>query len=172
VGISKVRTREEHDRALELAFRYDTKVLVEECITGREIECAVLGNAAPEASVPGEILPRHDFYDYDAKYIDAQGAGLEIPAKLDPSKSAEVRALAARVFTLLCCEGMARVDMFLEPAGRLVVNEINTIPGFTRISMYPKLWEASGVPYAALIDRLIDLARERFAAERALETTV
>jgi D-alanine-D-alanine ligase len=172
VGISKVRTAEEYRGALSVAFRYDTKVLVEECITGREIECAVLGNADPLASVPGEILPSHDFYDYEAKYIDEHGAALQIPAAVAPEKSQEIRALAVRTFTVLCCDGMARVDMFLEPGGRLVVNEINTIPGFTRISMYPKLWEASGVPYGELLDRLIKLAREKFQVERELRTTV
>jgi D-alanine-D-alanine ligase len=172
VGISKVRTAEEYRGALSVAFRYDTKVLVEECITGREIECAVLGNADPLASVPGEILPSHDFYDYEAKYIDEHGAALQIPAAVAPEKSQEIRALAVRIFTVLCCDGMARVDMFLEPGGRLVVNEINTIPGFTRISMYPKLWEASGVPYGELLDRLIKLAREKFQVERELRTTV
>jgi D-alanine-D-alanine ligase len=172
VGISKVRTAGELGKALELAFRFDTKVVVEQCITGREIECAVLGNEAPAASVPGEILPTHDFYDYEAKYIDEHGAGLEIPARLDEAKSAEVRALAARAYTVLCCDGMARVDMFLEPGGRILVNEINTIPGFTRISMYPKLWEATGIPYGELIDRLIGLAMEKFRTERDLQTTV
>ncbi len=172
VGISKVRTPEEYERAVALAFRYDTKVLLEECITGREIECAVLGNAAPAASVPGEIRPTHDFYDYEAKYIDEHGAALVIPAALDPGKREEIRALAVRAFSTLCCDGMARVDMFLEPGGRVLINEINTIPGFTRISMYPKLWEASGVSYGELLDKLIQLAMEKFTVERDLETTV
>jgi D-alanine-D-alanine ligase len=172
VGVSKVRSAQEYRRAVDLAFRYDTKVLVEECITGREIECAVLGNADPAASVPGEILPSHDFYDYEAKYIDEHGAALRIPAELTAEASRSVRELAVRSFTVLCCEGMARVDMFLEPGGRAVVNEINTIPGFTRISMYPKLWEASGIPYGKLIDRLVELALERYRVERVLLTTV
>ena len=170
VGVSKVRTEAEYVTALENAFRYDTKVLLEEGIVGREIECAVLGNADPIASVPGEILPTHDFYDYEAKYIDEHGAALEIPAKLDAATAEEVRRLAVRAFTVLCCEGMARVDMFLDKKGRVLVNEINTIPGFTRISMYPKLWEASGVPYSELIDRLISLALERFRTEQGLAT--
>jgi D-alanine-D-alanine ligase len=171
VGISKVRTEGEYGTAIDLAFRYDTKVIVEECIDGREIECAVVGNADPIASIPGEIIPSHDFYDYEAKYIDEHGAALEIPARLDPSITEEVRRLAVRSFHVLCCEGMARVDMFLEKGGRVVVNEINTIPGFTRISMYPKLWEASGIAYGELIDRLITLAIERFQTERALATS-
>jgi D-alanine-D-alanine ligase len=170
VGVSKVRTPEEFAAALELAFRYDTKALIEECINGREIECSVLGNCEPLVSVPGEIKATHDFYDYEAKYIDENGAELEIPARLDPQTTAEVRRLAARAFTVLSAEGMARVDMFLQADGRILVNEINTIPGFTRISMYPKLWEASGISYGDLVDRLIRLALERFEVEQALET--
>ena len=173
VGVSKVRREEEFTKAVETAFRYDTKVLVEECIVGREVECAVLGNSAPIASVPGEILPGHDFYDYDAKYLDEHGAVLKIPAELGASVQSEVQELALKAFTTLCCEGMARVDMFVRdgvPSGRVVVNEINTIPGFTRISMYPKLWEASGISYAELIDRLIGLAQERFEIERNLSS--
>jgi D-alanine-D-alanine ligase len=171
VGISKVRNEGEYRKAVDLAFQYDTKVIVEETIDGREIECAVLGNADPIASVPGEIIPSHDFYDYEAKYLDEHGAALEIPARLDPPITEEVKRLAVRSFQLLCCEGMGRVDMILNKSGRLVVNEINTIPGFTRISMYPKLWEASGIPYSELIDRLIALAIERFQTERSLATS-
>ncbi len=170
VGVSKAQTVPEFSRAMELAFRYDTKVIVEECIRGREVECSVLGNARPEASLPGEILPAHDFYDYEAKYIDENGAALLIPAPLDESVTAEVRRLAVRAFTVLCCQGMARVDMFVEPGGRVLVNEINTIPGFTRISMYPKLWEATGVSFGELVDRLIALAIECFHAEQGLAT--
>jgi D-alanine-D-alanine ligase len=172
VGVSKVRTGGEFDEALRLAFRYDTKAVVEEFVDGREIECSVLGNDDPIASVPGEVLPTHEFYDYEAKYLDEHGAVLEIPARLGPGKADEVRALAVRAFRVLCCAGMARVDLFLRPDGGLLVNEINTIPGFTRISMYPKLWEASGVPYRELVDRLIRLAIERHEAERGLKTSV
>jgi D-alanine-D-alanine ligase len=170
VGVSKTRDAREFAQAMELAFRYDTKALVEECIRGREVECSVLGNDRPEASLPGEILPSHDFYDYEAKYIDENGAVLQIPARLEDSVTAEVRRLAVRAFTVLCCQGMARVDMFVEPGGRVLVNEINTIPGFTRISMYPKLWEATGISFGELVDRLISLAVERFAAEQRLAT--
>ena len=172
VGVSKVRTAGEFAEALRLAFRYDTKAVVEEFVDGREIECSVLGNDDPVASVPGEVLPTHEFYDYEAKYLDEHGAALEIPARLGPGKADEVRALAVRAFRVLCCAGMARVDLFLRPDGGLLVNEINTIPGFTRISMYPKLWEASGVPYRELVDRLIRLAIERHEAERGLKTSV
>jgi D-alanine-D-alanine ligase len=155
------------------AFQYDTKVLVEECIKGREIECAVLGNQEPIASVPGEIVTGggHDFYDYDAKYLDENGAALCIPAALEGPTTERVRALAVRAFTVLCCAGMARVDMFLRDNDEVLVNEINTIPGFTRISMYPKLWEASGIPYRELVDRLIVLAIERHSVEHGLKTT-
>ena len=172
VGVSKVRTAGEFAEALRLAFRYDTKAIVEEFVEGRELECSVLGNDEPAASVPGEVLPSHEFYDYEAKYLDEHGAVLEIPARLEPARVAEVRDLAVRAFRVLCCSGMARVDLFLRPDGRLLVNEINTIPGFTRISMYPKLWEASGVPYPELVDRLIRLAVERNREERGLQTTV
>jgi len=172
VGVSKVGTEDAFAEALRLAFRYDTKALVEECIEGRELECSVLGNDDPVASVPGEVLPSHEFYDYEAKYLDEHGAALEIPARLAAAAAEAVRALAVRAFRVLCCSGMARVDLFLRPDGELLVNEINTIPGFTRISMYPKLWEASGVTYRELVDRLIRLAIERHETERGLATSV
>ncbi len=173
VGVSKARTRAEYDVAVETALQYDVKVLVEECVVGRELECSVLGNAEPLASVPGEIETGagHAFYDYGAKYIDENGATLLIPAPLEPGVADAVRDIAVRAFTALCCEGMARVDMFLRGSGELLVNEINTIPGFTRISMYPKLWEASGLSFTRLVDRLIELAIERHAIERGLKTT-
>jgi D-alanine-D-alanine ligase len=173
VGISRVESDEEYRAALASAFEYDTKVVVEECIVGREIECAVLGNEDPQASIPGEIVAGggHTFYDYEAKYIDEKGAELRIPAPLDSRITEKVQSLARRAFTVLCCEGMARVDMFVKEGGEVLVNEINTIPGFTRISMYPKLWEASGISYSQLVDRLITLAIERHAAERELKTT-
>jgi D-alanine-D-alanine ligase len=170
VAIHKVRDRDEFERAVRDALNYDNKILIEECINGREIECSVLGNDDPIASVPGEILPRHEFYSYEAKYLDENGAVLEIPAKLSPETSERVRQLAIKTFTVLCCEGMARVDFFLRNGEDIIVNEINTIPGFTRISMYPKLWEASGISYSELIDRLIQLAIERFERERRLKT--
>ena len=170
VGIHKVRDRDEFERAVRDALNYDDKVLIEECINGREIECSVLGNDNPIASVPGEILPRHEFYSYEAKYLDENGAVLEIPAKLSSETLERIRQLAIRTFTVLCCEGMARIDFFLRNSDEIIVNEINTIPGFTRISMYPKLWEATGISYSELIDRLIQLAIERFAREKRLKT--
>jgi D-alanine-D-alanine ligase len=171
VGIHKATDAETFRRGVDDAFDFDTKILVEEFIEGREIECSVLGNDQPIASVPGEILPRHEFYSYEAKYLDESGAALEIPAKLDLETSTRLRDMAVRTFLTLCCEGMARVDFFLKKNGDILVNEINTIPGFTRISMYPKLWEASGVSYGELIDRLIQLAIERHERERKLRTT-
>mgnify|MGYP001187262147 CR=1 FL=1 len=172
VGISKVRDRAEFETAIDEAFKYDTKIIIEENIKGREIECSVLGNENPIASLPGEVLPQADFYSYEAKYIDEKGALLEIPAKLPDSKVKEIQDIAVRTYRSLCCEGMARVDMFLKENGEILINEINTLPGFTRISMYPKLWEVSGLPYSKLIDRLIELALERFRREQALKTNV
>ena len=163
VGVSKVRDGEALERALDLAFSYDEWVVVEEAVVGREIEVAVLGNRDPEASVPGEIVPSREFYDYEDKYV-VDGAGLVIPAPLSPAATDQVRALAVEVFAVLRAEGMARVDFFYEEDGRgFLVNEANTIPGFTPISMYPKLWEASGLPYPKLVDRLVELALERHA---------
>ena len=172
VGISKVSTQEEFRRGVKEAFRYDSKILIEENIRGREIECSVLGNENPIASLPGEIITRHDFYSYDAKYIDEHGAQLVIPANVAPSMAKKIQQIAIQSFKVLCCEGMARVDVFLRGQREILVNEINTIPGFTKISMYPKLWEASGISYSQLIDRLIQLALKRFRREQRLRTSV
>ncbi len=171
VGISKVRSNKQFGGAIREAFRYDNKILIEENIHGREIECSVLGNENPLASLPGEIITRHDFYSYDAKYLDKKGAQLAIPAALPKNIVKEIQTLALRTFKTLACEGMARVDFFLRDNREIFVNEINTIPGFTNISMYPKLWEASGIPYGKLIDRLIQLALERFRREKELRTS-
>ncbi|MDR2922384.1 MAG: D-alanine--D-alanine ligase [Treponema sp.] len=160
VGISKVRSEAEFADAVKEAFKYDVKIIAEEFIPGREIECAVLGNDNPAASIPGEVIPSHEFYSYDAKYIDEHGARLEIPAKLDSGCQKRVQELAVKAFQTLCCEGLSRVDFFLKENGELLINEINTMPGFTKISMYPKLWEASGIGYTELISRLIELALE------------
>ncbi|HZK34947.1 MAG TPA: D-alanine--D-alanine ligase [Bacillota bacterium] len=172
VGISKVTNEQDFYKAIEDAFLYDTKIIIEEFIDGREIECSVLGNEGPIASIPGEILPQEGFYSYEAKYIDEKGAILEVPAKLAPKMCKAIQDYAIAAYRSLCCQGMARVDMFLKDNGQVVVNEINTLPGFTKISMYPKLWEESGLPYEDLIDRLIDLALERFDRESALKTNV
>jgi len=172
VGISRARDASGYERALDEAFAFDSKVLLERSVAGREIECAVLGNEHPRASVAGEVVPRHEFYSYEAKYLDDDGADLRIPADLDEPTMKRVRDLAVRAFRTLCCEGMARVDFFLTEDAELVVNEINTIPGFTRISMYPKLWAASGVSYPALIDELLTLAIERGERESRLRSAM
>jgi D-alanine-D-alanine ligase len=162
VGISRVNRIQDLENSVREAFKYDTKVLIEDYVPGREIEISVLGNDKPIASLPGEVIPKgHEFYNYEAKYIDEDGAELLIPAKLRKPKIKEIQNLAVKTFKILECAGMARVDMFLKPDGQLVLNEINTLPGFTSISMYPKLWEVSGVPYPQLLDRLIELALER-----------
>ncbi len=171
VGVSKVRNENEFKKAVKDAFDFDTKIIIEEFIDGREIECAILGNDMPMASIPGEIIANQEFYSYDAKYIDA-GSVAEIPAKIDKKTAKKVQELAIKTFQALNCEGLSRVDFFLKKNGDVLVNEINTIPGFTDISMYPKLWEASGIPVAKLLDRLIDLAIERFEREQKLKTTV
>ncbi len=161
VGISKAGDREELRRALDLAASYDRKIIVEPAIDGREIECAVLGNDDPEASVPGEVVPAKEFYDYEAKYI-ADDAELLIPAPLSDEQMEEVQRLAVAAFQAVDASGLARVDFFLENAGgKLLLNEVNTMPGFTSISMYPKLWEATGLGYSDVLDRLIELAIER-----------
>ncbi len=170
VGISKVESADELGKAVRLAFEYDNKILVEEYIQGREIECSVLGNDNPIVSVPGEIIPQHEFYSYEAKYIDENGAVFDIPARLSDKTTKKVQDYAIKTFRVICCEGMARVDFFLKDNDEIIVNEINTIPGFTKISMYPKLWEASGISYSKLIDRLIELAIERFKSEQELGT--
>jgi D-alanine-D-alanine ligase len=167
IGVSKAHDVTELEAALALARRYDEWLIAEEGVVAREIECAVLGNLDPRASVPGEIVPGAEFYDFDDKYLDG-AAQLRIPAPLDAATTAELQALAVAAFRALRCEGMARVDFLYEEGGRgLLVNEINTIPGFTPISMYPKMWEASGVSYPALIDELVRLALERHARRAA-----
>jgi D-alanine-D-alanine ligase len=158
VGVTKVCSMGALLPALEKAWKYDTKVLVEQEITGREIECAILDGSPPQAAVPGEVIPQRDFYSYEAKYLDEQGALLKMPAALTPAEIGQVQALSVQVFQVLECRGLGRVDWFLTPQGDWIVNEINTIPGFTQISMYPKLWELSGLCYEDLIDRLLALA--------------
>jgi D-alanine-D-alanine ligase len=164
VGVHKAHHAAELAYAMQAAARYDRKLLVEYAVPqAREIECSVLGNDDPIASVPGEIVPGHEFYDYEAKYLD-ESSQLLIPAPIDPALSQQVRDLSRQAFLALDCAGMARVDFLLaRETGELFVSEVNTIPGFTRISMYPKLWEASGLSYGELIDRLIELAVERHA---------
>ncbi len=161
VGISRARDEAELAEAVRTAAEFDHKVIVERAIEGRELECSVLGNEEPAASLPCEILPSRDFYDYEDKYL-LDRARTQVPAELAADKTAELRRLAVECYRAVECEGMARVDFFLERAtGKLYINEINTIPGFTSISMYPKMWEHSGLAFSALLDRLIDLAMAR-----------
>lgn len=172
VGISKVKSEADLAAAMDAAFAFDRKVVVEAGVPeARELECGVLGNDEPEASVVGEVVPSREFYDYEAKYLDS-GSITTIPAALDPATAAQVRALSIAAFTAVDCAGMARVDFLLSRStGALVVNEINTIPGFTTISMFAKLWEASGVSYPQLVDRLIALALARHAERQRLRTS-
>jgi D-alanine-D-alanine ligase len=161
VGMTKVHQRRDLAIAMNVAAEFAQKILVERAVTAREIEVAVLGNENPKASIPGEIVPHREFYDYAAKYLE-EGTKLVIPAKLKPAQVRRIQSYAVRAFRAIECSGMARVDFFLEKrGGKILLNEINTIPGFTSISMYPKMWEASGVPYRELIDRLIQLALEQ-----------
>lgn len=161
IGVSKVKNKQDFEKAIKEAFKHDKKVITEEFIRGREIECSVLGNDKPIASLPGEVIPLHEFYSYDAKYIDANGAKIIYPAKLTKSIVKSVQTMAMETYKALEIEGMARVDFFLTKSDKLYVNEINTIPGFTKISMYPKLWKISGLPYPKLIEKLINLALEK-----------
>ena len=172
VGISKVKTPDDLDAAIALAAQFDRKIIVEAAVpNAREIECAVLGNDTIETSVPGEVVPSREFYDYEAKYLD-QGSVLRIPAPIEPDEAAEVRRLAEAAFRAIDGCGMARVDFLLNDETReLFVNELNTIPGFTTISMYAKLWEASGLAYPQLLDRLVELALERHADKQQLHTS-
>jgi D-alanine-D-alanine ligase len=171
VAVAKVKAAADLGPALDAAFAYDRKVIVEAGVDAREIEVAILGNDAPEASVPGEIVPDREFYDYDSKYSADSRTALHIPARVDPATAEEVRRLGVEAFQAVDASGFARVDFFLaRGTGRLLVNEINTIPGFTSISMYPKLWEASGVPYEELLGRLVALGIERHAARARLRT--
>jgi D-alanine-D-alanine ligase len=171
VAVSKVKTRETLASALELAFRYDRKVIVERGLEVREVEVSVLGNDLPEASLPGEIVPDREFYDYDSKYAADSRTELHIPARVAPEVSEAVRAVALAAFRAVDAAGYARVDCFVERgSGRVLLNEINTIPGFTSISMYPKLWQASGVSYPDLLARLVTLGLERHAARERLTT--
>lgn len=170
VGVNRADSEETLTSAIKTAFEYDTKILIESAITGDEIECAVLGNETPEASAIGRVIPQVDFYSYDAKYVDESGAALEIPANIPGAVVNDAQETALLAYKALGCAGMSRVDMFVQASGEIVINEINTIPGFTSISMYPKLWEISGLPYQDLITKLIELAQERHLVRSQLKT--
>lgn len=173
VGVHKVKSRDEASIKYQDSFKYDVKILVEAAIQARELEVSVLGNEEPRASIVGEIIPSHEFYSYEAKYIDEKGALLKIPAEeLTDQQKAQVQAYAILAFRTIECRGLARVDFFLDrQTGKIYLNEINTIPGFTSISMYPKLWEASGLPYSQLLEELIRLALERHKEKNSLKTS-
>ena len=171
VGTKKIHNEYEYLCGISEAFEYDHKIILEEYIAGREIECSVLGNEEPLASLPGEILCSSEFYSYEAKYLGEGSTVLAIPASLPAETVERIQAMAIKTFQTLCAEGLSRVDFFLKPDGALLVNEINTMPGFTQNSMYPKLFEASGISYSQLLDTLITLAIQRFEKEKRLKTS-
>lgn len=171
VGVKKVKKKDDLAKAMNFAFQFDTRVMIEEAIDCREIECAVLGNENPVGSVLGEIIPNHEFYSYEAKYIDPNGAALKIPAKINKTLSDKIRRIAVEGYMALGCSSMARVDFFLDKkTNKFYLNEINTLPGFTSISMYPKLWEATGLKYSDLLDKLIALALDRHKKKLEIKT--
>jgi D-alanine-D-alanine ligase len=171
VGVKKVKKKELLAKAMNFAFRFDTRVMIEQAVDCREIECAVLGNEKAFASILGEIIPRHEFYSYEAKYLDPEGAALKIPAEIDKSLATKIRKTAIEGYMALGCSSMARVDFFLDKkTNKFYLNEINTLPGFTSISMYPKLWEATGLKYSDLLDKLIALALERHKKKLEIKT--
>ncbi|MBV1807387.1 D-alanine--D-alanine ligase [Pseudomonas viridiflava] len=172
VGVSKVMDEAGFKAALALGFQFDHKLLIEQGIVGREVECAVLGNRDPQVSVCGEVVANDEFYAYDTKYLNGDQARIAIPAELAVDLSDEVRNVALTAYKVLGCAGLSRVDFFVTEARDIIINEVNTIPGFTSISMYPKLWQASGLSYAGLIDRLITLALERADESRLLKTDI
>jgi D-alanine-D-alanine ligase len=167
IGISKVKNEDAFKQALQLAQQYDDKIILEQYIPGREIECAVLGSRTVEASVPGEVIPNAEFYSYEAKYLDPNGAQLKTPADLPADIVAKLQIIAKKAFQVLGCEGMARIDFFLTKEGEVFLNEANTLPGFTQISQYPNMWRVSGLAYPILLDRLIALAVACFQRNRA-----
>jgi len=172
VGVHKIKSEDDFEKGLKDAFKYDSKVLAEEFIQGREIECSVMGlNASPSASLPGEVIAHHEFYSYEAKYLDDNGAAIVIPAKLTPQEIEKVQYIALKTYKAMGCDGLTRVDFFLKQNGDLYVNEINTLPGFTKISMYPKMWESSGISYTDLVTKLIEFSFEKYTEEQKLMFT-
>ncbi len=172
VGISKVKRLDELAKALEKAFKYDQKIIIEANVSGRELECSILGNINPRASLPGEVVPVDEFYTYEAKYFDRGGAVFHLPAKLDAPVIRRVQEVSIQAYQAICCLGMARVDCFLNDEGEVIVNEINTLPGFTPLSPYPKLWEVSGLPYSDLIEELVSLALNPKRSSRGLPASL
>jgi D-alanine-D-alanine ligase len=178
VGVSKVKSKEDFDKAISDSFRYDDNILMEEYVQGREIECAILGNEPALASLPGEIIisKEYEFYTFDAKYVDGSAVSIDVPAKLEPTVQEKIRTLSLQAYHALSCEDFARVDLFLTKEGKVYVNEINTIPGFTNSSMFPMMWKERGVSFTELISKLISLATERYQkskrAERGFESSL
>jgi D-alanine-D-alanine ligase len=171
VGVKKVKGKELLSEAIDFAFQFDTRIMIEKAVNCREIECAVLGNESPTASILGEIIPNHEFYSYEAKYIDPNGATMKIPADIDGNLAGLIRKIAVQGYMALACSSLARVDFFLDKkTNEFYLNEINTLPGFTSISMYPKLWEATGLKYSDLLDKLITLALERHRNKMNIKT--
>lgn len=164
VGVSKVKNETDFKNSLEDSFRYDDQIIVEEYVSGRELECAILGNYPPQASYPGEIVisDKYEFYTFDAKYVDPDAVRIDVPAKIDRSIAEKIRDVSVKAYQALNCEDFARVDLFLDKAGNIYVNEINSIPGFTNSSMFPVMWKERGIEFPALITRLLDLAQERY----------
>lgn len=172
VGVHKIKDETDYAAQLKDAFQFDYKILAEEFIQGRELECSVMGlNDHPKASLPGEVIPMHDFYSYEAKYVDENGAQIQIPAQLDAETTQRLQQMAEKTFHVMGCDGLTRVDFFLKKNGDLVINEINTLPGFTKISMYPKMWEASGIGYKDLITQLIGFAFTKHEQDQKLKTS-
>lgn len=171
VGVSKVKNRNEFKKAVEEAFRYDNEMIVEEYVKGREIECAVLGNNPPEASLPGEVVisKNYEFYTFDAKYVDPDAVRIDVPAKLTKAVAEKIRKASVKAFEALHCEDFSRIDLFLDKKGKIYINEINTIPGFTNSSMYPVMWKERGIQFAELITRLLNLAQERYDRGKRIE---
>ena len=172
VGISRISNENQYHNAIKTAYQYDTKLVIEANINGREIECAILGNENPQASIPGEVTATKEFYDYEAKYLDDKGYEIKIPAQLDDNTIQKVQEIAVKTFKVLECEGLSRVDVFLTEENEILVNEINTLPGFTSISMYPMLWREAGIEYPELISKLLDLALERHKRDSKLKMTI
>jgi D-alanine-D-alanine ligase len=171
VGISKVKNEADFKAAVDEAFRYDDSILIEQYVKGREIECAILGNYPPQASLPGEIIinPKYEFYTFDAKYVDGEAVTIDVPAKLDKAIAEQIRVLSVKTYQALHCEDFARIDLFLSADGKIYINEINTIPGFTNSSMYPMMWKERGISFTDLISNLIALSRERFERSKRIE---
>lgn len=169
VGVFKVVNESEYNEKLKEALTYDAKVLIEKAIEGKEIECAILGNEKPKASLPGQVIMNTEFYDFDSKYVDKDASSTQVPAQLPGHQIEIIQTMAIKAYKAMGCEGLARVDFFVTNDGEILINEINTIPGFTNISMYPKMWEATGLPYPELIDTLIELGLERYKRDNQLK---